>query len=481
MIDLEHGHSPLRVVIIGGGITGLSTAWYLRQAAKREHQAIQCTVLERENEAGGKIWTDVVGSQGEYILEGGPDAFLAQKPWGVQLANELGLNDDLIPTQSVPTPTFLLVNGRPQPFPAGMSLIVPTQLRSFLQSPVMSPLGKARLLLDYLLPPRRTTTDESLGSFVRRRLGAEALDRLAEPLMAGIHNANVDEQSILATFPRFPELEQRYGSLIRGTIATKPKVTRGVSTFLSLRGGMQSLIHTLVAALGEQVRTGVVVSSITPAPDGTYTVTLANGEELIADRLVLSTPAYTTAAYVREWQPQLAHQLEGIRYVSTGTISLAFRRDEVGELPSGFGVIIPHSEHRPINAITITSQKFAYRAPADRVLVRVFLGGSRNPAVLHLPDKELLTLVRHELRSILDISATPTLSRIQRMWQSSPQYDVGHLDRVAIIDRLTPPNMSIIGSAYRGVGIPDCIKQAQETAESLVQSMKSQPLTTNVS
>ncbi len=469
------------IVIVGGGISGLSAAFYARRAARAAGLPLRCTVIEREGRFGGKVLTEtVVGAQGDFVVEGGPDSFLTQKPWGVQLARDLGLEDQLIGVNEHGRKVYVLVNGKPRPMPDGLALVVPTRLLPFALSPVLSLRGKLRMALDLLIPPKHAAADETLAAFIRRRLGAEALDRIAEPIMAGIHSADPECQSLLATFPRFRELEAQHGSLIRGMLAQRTKnqeprtknrqKVAGSTAFVSLRGGVGGLIYALEQALDGDLAGGRGVAAIryTPGAEQPFRVQLNDGPALYANAVILTTPAFVSADLVAPFQPELADQLRQIRYVSTGTVSLAYRRADLSTLFDGYGLVIPHSERRRINACTVSSLKIAHRAPDDAVLLRVFVGGSRNPEVADLDDPNLLALVRAELREILGIAAEPLFSRIYRWPRANPQYDLGHLDRVAAIEALCPEGLYLCGSAYRGVGIPDCVRQSQETAARVV-------------
>jgi oxygen-dependent protoporphyrinogen oxidase len=483
--------APRHVVIVGGGICGLSAAFYLERGARAAGLDVRYTLVERDARLGGKLLTDTIG---DFVVEAGPDSFITQKPWGVQLARDLGLEGQLIGTNERRRKTYVLVGGRPRPMPDGMLLVVPTKLAPFALSPVISPLGKLRMALDLVIPPRRDSADETLADFIRRRLGAEALDRLAEPLLSGIHNAEAERQSLLATFPRLRELEQQHGSLIRGMVAQRrattdhrPPTTEGGeavvvgpsslvtrSPFVTLKGGVGVLAEALVRALGGRLIVGqdAVALEHDPSAARPYRVRLERGEVLEADAVILAAPSFAAAELVAPFRPDLAAGLQQIRYVTTGTVSLAYRKDEVGELLEGFGLVIPRTERRRINAVTISSSKFAHRAPSDGVLLRAFVGGSRNPGVPELDDAALLGLVRSELRDTLGVRAEPLWSRIYRWPRSNPQYDVGHIERVAALEALCPDGLYLAGSAYRGVGIPDCARQGREAAASALEFVK---------
>jgi oxygen-dependent protoporphyrinogen oxidase len=466
-----------RVAIIGGGISGLSAAWYLQQA-RPSGIDIQYTVLEASDRWGGKILTEQVdGFAGTpFIVEAGPDSFLTQKPWALQLARELGLAERLLGTNDRIRNVYVLQRGKPVVLPDGVLLIVPTKFWSFALSPLISPLGKLRMGLDLLIPAKRDNSDETLADFVRRRLGSEALDKIAEPLMSGIYNAEADKQSLLATFPRFRQLEREHGSLIRGMLASRRQraatTDSKTSMFMSLQGGTQELVDALVNQLRGDLRLHTPVTSIERTGEGSYRVTPRSGDTLDADAVVLTTPAYTAADLLRPLAPEAADQLAAIRYVSTGTLSLAFRAADIQRPLHGFGLVVPKSEQRPINAITISSTKFDQRAPQGYVLLRVFFGGSRSPETMTYDDSQLLAVVRQQLHTILGIEAAPLFHRIYRWHNANPQYDVNHLDHIAALEAVLPMGLYVTGSAFRGVGMPDCVYQSQQTASKIIEHLQ---------
>lgn len=458
-------HFP--VAIIGGGIAGLSAAWHLQKAG------IDYIVLEQDARWGGKIRTDVVTGYGDapFIVEGGPDSFITQKPWGAALARELGLGETLIGTNEQLKQTYVLNKGRATPLPDGVLMIVPTKFKPFIFSPLISPWGKLRMGMDLFIPPRKDNCDETLAEFVRRRLGSEALDKIAEPLMSGIYNAEADKQSVLATFPRFRELEQKYGSLTKGMLAAQrarqqsaasaPPNSKPMSFFVTPKAGVEAMVDALQTQLTGELRLGAGVAALEPIAGG-YRLYLTDGAEVRASQVILAAPAFVAGQLLRPLAPDAADLLDGIRYVSTGTISLAFRSADAPNPLNGYGLVIPMSERRPINAITLNSVKFAHRAPDNHLLLRAFFGGSRSPQSMELDDAALYATVRRELDALLGIAAEPLFHRIHRWRRSNPQYDVGHLERVAAIERALPPGVHVAGSAYRGVGIPDCVKSGMD-------------------
>jgi oxygen-dependent protoporphyrinogen oxidase len=469
------GQDKRHVVIVGGGISGLSAAWYAQQS----DAAVTYTLLEASGRWGGKVQTEQVDdvSDAPFVIEAGPDSFLTQKPWALQLARELGLADRLLDTNDQMRTVYVLHRGKPVKMPDGVQMIVPTRLMPFVSSPLLSPLAKLRMGLDLLISPKADDRDETLADFVRRRFGNEVLDKIAEPIMSGIYNADAEQQSILATFARFRQLEREHGSLIRGMLASRQQSKQDTSklkqsTFVSLRGGTQELVDALVSQLKGDLRLSTSVTVIAQGEADGYHVTTRDGDTLHADAVILTMPAYAMAALLRPLVPAAANALASIRYVSTGTISMGFRIEDIKQPLHGFGLVIPKSEQRPINAITISSTKFAHRAPDDHVLIRVFFGGSRSPATMAFDDEKLVAVVRQELRAILGIEATPLFHRVYRLHYSSPQYDVDHLKRIEAIEAALPSGIYVTGSAFRGVGLPDCIHQSQLTVNKVIAQLR---------
>ena len=474
------------VAIIGGGISGLSAAWYLQ----RQEPVLSYALLESSDRWGGKIMTETVDASAEegfadapFIVEGGPDSYITTKPWAWQLTQKLGMDTDVLGTNDAQRKTFVLNKGKPTPLPDGVMLIVPTRFTPFALSPLISPWGKLRMGMDLFIPPLEDGRDETLAQFIERRLGHEALDKIAEPLMSGIYNADADKQSLLATFPRFREIEAQHGSLIRGMLASKRARSNGAaaqspssnghgpatsrrppSAFVSYKPGMERLVDRLLEDLHGDLRLNTAVSSLNMTPDGHYELALPEGT-LTATAVILAVPAYVAAGILEPLAPEAADDLRKIRYVSTGTISLAYRRDEIEHPLDGFGIVIPRSERRRINAITWSSTKFNHRAPQGAALLRVFFGGSRTPEMFDKGDEELEAIVRDELKQLMGIDAEPVFSRIYRWPRANPQYDVNHLERVAAIEGALPPGVFVSGSPYRGIGIPDCVHQGQQASE----------------
>lgn len=466
-----------RVVIVGGGIAGLAAAFYLQRRSREAGVPVSCVLIERERRPGGKVVTERTDG---CILEGGPDSFINQKPHGLQLCRDLGLASDLLPSNDATYRTRLLSGGRMVPFPEGFRLAVPTRFWPFLKSPLLSWPGKIRMGFDFFLPRRRDPSDESLTQFVSRRLGREALERIAGPIMSGIYVSDPDRMSVHSTFPMFVELERKYGSLIRGILASRraSAARRGrsesSSIFTSLRNGMASLVESILAQFEGEVRTGATVRAVSRR-DGRFLVTVESDGTAVtqeADELILATPAYEAARLVGELHPRLAAALGAIRYVSSAVVTLAYPEQVLARAPDGggFGLVIPKREAAKIMAVTRSDRKFEHRAKEGFGLLRVFIGGARNPELADLPGGDLLALAKAEVAMLFGIGDKPHLERVWRWSAGNPQFDVGHLERVGEMERMARevPGLHLVGGAYRGVGIPDCTKGALAAVGSIL-------------
>lgn len=461
------------VAIVGGGFAGLAVAY----ALTKRHPALDWHLFEASDRLGGKVKTErIVHQDGEFLVEAGPDAMLTTKPWGRDLAVELGLGQRLLPINSLPAPAAIVKHGRIIDLPDGIALAAPTKLIPFARTRLLSPSGKLRAAADILLPARRQSEDESVGGFIRRRLGREMLDWIAEPMMAGIYNADPDDLSLRATFPRFEALEQTHRSLIRGLRATRPSISgsKNVPVFETLRGGMQELPDALIARVGNRCRTDAPVSTVAAHGDR-YAVSVAGDAPIFARSVVLAAPASETARLLDPVAPTAASEVKALRTLSAGTLSLACRTEAIGRPPNGYGLVIPAREGLPINAITIASRKFPGRAPAGWTLLRVFFGGTRSQHTMQVDDTALLQVILNQLRTLIDFQGEPVFHRIQRWQSGSPQYDVGHLERVARIEARLPPGIVVTGSAFHGVGLPDIARDAIRAASTTAASLAHPP------
>jgi protoporphyrinogen/coproporphyrinogen III oxidase len=451
------------VTIIGGGISGLSAAYHLTV----HRPSLGVTLLEAAPELGGKVRTDRVAG---YVIEGGPDSFLASKPPAIELCDELGIAGHLQSARADTRRTFVMRHGRLHDLPSGLSGLVPAQLGPLFRSDLFSLSGKGRIALERFIPPRRDATDESLGSFVRRRFGSQAYNRLIEPLMAGIYGGNGDNLSLAATFPQLREMEVRHGSVLKGVTAPRPPgATGGRAGFLAPVGGMGELIEALVPRLGAvNIRCSTSVQRIERTGEG-YAVELDTGEMIEAHAVIIATPAHAAAHLLETVAPPLAETLCAIPYSSSVTLSMAYREEDVARALGGYGYIIPKAEGRPVLACTWTSSKFAGRAPDGFALIRLFFGRGGRESLLRLSDDELTALARDELRTTLGISAMPLLVRLFRWPDAMPQYTPGHLKRLARIHAYLSehPTLRLCGAAYSGIGVPDCIRSGKLAAEAL--------------
>lgn len=457
-----HFKTEVDVVVIGAGISGLAAGYFAAQ------RGLSVKVLEASDRVGGKIRSERVelGLMHPFLLEWGADSMLTTKPEGVALAHDLGLNSQLLATGPYKQ-IQVLKHGKLIAMPEGVQLVIPKRLWPFIKSPLFSFLGKVRMGLDLLIPRKSSATDESIASFVRRRLGQEALDLLAEPILSGIYSAAPEQQSLLATFPQLYELEHKHRSLILGSMRTKSVAPSGArSLFVSFRNGMQTLTDALSRKLAQNLVFNEAVLSI--AQSNTGFVVATAGQVFHAKRVIITIPAQQSATLLEPLARGAASLLKGMRTTSSGCVFLAYARKQVKHPLKGYGLVIPKIENRPLNAVTFVSSKLEHRAPSSHVLLRAFFGGERNPAMMALSDDEMITMAKQEMNSLLGVTGEPAIARVMRSVAGNPQYDLGHLGRVKLIEDDLPPGLVLAGCGMRGVGIPDCIKQAKEAVAALV-------------
>lgn len=481
---------PPRIVVVGAGIAGLAAALRIAEDAGPIH----LVVCEGGARAGGVIATERGGERGEYLVEAGPDSFLTEKPEALRLCARLGLAGTLIGVREGAGRAYVVRRGRLVPIPDGFRLVAPTRLGPWLRSPLFSLAGKLRMAMDWVLPPGPAVPDESVASFVTRRLGREAFDYMAEPMIGTIYTADAEALSLAATMPRFAEIERCYGSVIRGLVRAQraagprpahapsagasrgpepPETGRRLGLFATLSGGMQALVDAAVARLPAGVlRLRTPVAAVARGRHR-YAVALAGGGTLDADAVIVAAGARTAARLLRDLNGDLASRLGAISYASSASVTLGYRRSEIRHPLDGFGFVVPRVERRPILAASFSSVKFAGRAPADRVLVRVFLGGATDPGALEMDDDRLAATVRREMEALVGAAAAPHFVRVMRHHDAMPQYAVGHLDGVAEIEAglAALPGLALAGAAYRGVGVPDCIRSGETAAERVLEAI----------
>jgi oxygen-dependent protoporphyrinogen oxidase len=444
--------SDVDVAVVGGGIAGLAAAYELQR------RGIQTRVLEAAPRAGGVILTERFDG---WIVDGGPDSLLVQKPAAVALCRELGIADRLVSTLT-PRTAYVMREGELHPIVEGSFLGFPVRVSALARSSLFTAGGKLRMAAEVVIP-RGGGDDESIAAFVRRRFGEEAVDYLAEPLLAGIHAGDAERLSIRALFPRLLEAEQQSGSVIRAFRALRVKPSEQ-GAFVSLPGGIGELVDALITALGSStVAASARVGEVRRA--GTYIVESDAGS-LSARAAILAVPAYVAGNLLRAFDTTLAGLCEGLPYASTATVAFGYRRNQIAHRLVGTGFVVPRVERSPLLAATWVTSKWPGRAPQDHALIRAFLGGGRDPHRLERSDEELVETAREELEETLDITGDPLFARIFRWTRQSPQYEVGHLDRVAAIeDRLASiPGLFLTGSGFRAIGIPDCIADGRATA-----------------
>lgn len=471
-----------RYAVVGGGISGLAAAHRLREL----DPTADVQLLEASSRLGGVIRTD---HHAGLLLERGADSFITTETWATDLARRVGLADELIPT-SPQRQAFVLRHGRPLPVPAGLTLLTPTRLWPLLTTPLLSWRGKLRMLAERFIRPSPPQADETLASFVRRRFGREAFERLMQPLIGGIYTADPERLSVAATMPRFLEMEQQHGSLIRATMRQmKLAKKRGDATrndsntaasgarynlFQTPRDGLSSLIDAIAARLpAGGIRLQTPVAGLARLPDGRWRVEIAGAASLeFFDGIIVATPAGAAARLLQSVDARLSGLLAGIPYASVAIATLVYEQQQVSRPLEGFGLVVPAIEQKPILAVSFSSQKFPGRALAGQLLARVFLGGACGAEILEQSDDALRQIAADELAKILGINGQPIRSELTRWPQSMPQYHVGHLDIVAQIEVITGalPGLELAGNAYRGVGIPHCIRSGEQAAQRLIET-----------
>lgn len=483
------------VMVIGGGIAGLGAAYKIKRAQDEGHE-VKLSLVEKEPRLGGKIITELVkdewgGKEGDYfIVDGGPDCFLTEKPAAHRIAKLAGVFDQELPTDDSKKKTWILSRGKLHQLPDGVMMFAPTKFTPFATTGLFSFPGKLRMGLDLLIRPKvrwaegegAQDHDETLESFVLRRMGRECLERLAEPLVGGVHASDPTRMSLAATFPRLLEMEQRYGSMIGGFLEASRKAAemrkkyptapgaKPRTFFTSFSAGMQTLTDAMAVGIGtDRIVSGRPVTSITRSSYG-WSVSFADGSSEDVDAIVIATESWAAEPLVRPIDSAIAEALAAIPSSSSATVSLGFRADEIGIDLNAFGVLCPNVEGRLLMAATYSSSKWPGRAPEGKALLRGFVGGPHNQHILQKSDAELIEIVISEMRDILGVKGTPLFSKVYRWEKGMPQYTLGHLQRVESIEqRLAEiPGLAIAGGSYRGVGLPNCIESGERAAAKLL-------------
>jgi oxygen-dependent protoporphyrinogen oxidase len=459
-----------RIAVIGGGIAGLAAAYELNRQARERKLSLSLDIYESRDRLGGVILTE---REGDYVLDAGPDAILTLKPAALQLCRELGLEDEIIPTRDEHRGVALFSRGKLRSLPYGTGSSTLRKLEAYVTSGVISWGAKLRMGADLLLPRGRAPEDESMADFFGRRLGREAVERIIDPLIAGIYSGDPYRLSIYSTFPRFPQLVAKKRSLLLSMLKA-PQSTRSdgrtLPVFCSLREGLGQLVEELIYHLDDsRIVLGADIRSVRKTEAG-YAVLTGDDEHDGYSDVVLSIPAWATARVLGDEFASVKTMMESVRYVSSGTVFFAYRRSDLGERLRGYGFLVPNCEDRRINGATWITNKFQHRSPDDGFLVRCFVGGDRTAQQLEMDDQALVRVCRDELRDIAGLTAEPIFSRVYRWKQSNPQYDVGHAARSAEIDAelAKHPGLHVTGSGFRGIGLPDCVRDGRETARRLL-------------
>jgi protoporphyrinogen/coproporphyrinogen III oxidase len=480
---MMESETTMRIAIIGGGNAGLAAAYELEKA-RAAGARVEYTLFEERPQLGGSLVSEIVSGA---VLERGPDSFLTEKPAAAELCRELGLGDQLIPSNDAARKTYIVVRNRLVALPDGLMFLVPTKLIPTALTPLFSLGTKIRMGLELLHPPRPAAGDESVAALVERHFGREAVNRLADPLLSGIYGGDATKRSAQTVLARMVEMERQYGSLTRGMLAAHRKMkaaaknssktpNRGAAArpiFTALRGGMQQLVDALVARLDPaSVRTGTPVQAIAKTDDG-WSVTAGSAREEY-DGLIMAAPAWVAAPLLATVDAVLASDLSGIPYSSSITINLIYDEAKIGALPQGFGFLVPAVEGRSMLACTFVHRKFLGRTPPGKAVLRAFLGGMNNEALLDAPDDELVTVVRRELSEILGAktfssAVEPEHTQVSRWRRAMAQYAVGHKERVERIRTRVAAlsSLRLVGNAYDGIGVSDCIRLGRQAAREL--------------
>jgi oxygen-dependent protoporphyrinogen oxidase len=466
-----------RIAIIGGGISGLAAATAIERA-KEAGADVEFTLFERSNRLGGVMITEFVD---DCLIEAGPDSFLSEKTYGADFCRTFGIGEQIIGSNDDERKTYIVVKNRLIAMPDGLMFMVPTKILPTVTTPLFTWGTKIKMGLELLSKPPIKNGDETVGDMVRRHYGQEVVERLADPLLSGVYGGDADSLSVQAVLPRFADMESKYGSLSRGMLAARQKMAEMTKKmgpgykprplFSSPKNGMQQLVDAVAAYLPKVcVHTGVTVDSVTRASRWIVT---ADSSAQEFDALIIATPAHVAGRLLASVDSGLGAELSGVSYSSSVTVAATYNRGDLAHMPPGFGFLVPKTEKRRVRALTFVHNKFPHRAPADKGILRAFLGGLSDEGVLSLSDEELLSTVRRELHEILKLDAEPRAERVYRWNKAMAQYSLGHLDRVKRIQQSVAgaPCLALAGNAFQGIGVPDCIASGLNAANSVLDKL----------
>jgi protoporphyrinogen/coproporphyrinogen III oxidase len=460
------------IAIVGGGISGLAAALTLEEQ-RRAGAQLEYVLFESSPRFGGVIATERVEN---CLVEAGPDSFLTEKPWAADLCRKLGLADQLIGSNDAQRKTYILLNGKLVTIPDGLMFMVPTKFAPAVQSPLFSFRTKLQMAREWFHSSKQASSDETVASFVERHYGAEMVERLADPLLSGIYGGDASQLSMRAVLPRFLEMEAKHGSLGRAMMAARNKAAQDSAhtLFTSLKDGMQQMVDSLVPRLSPSaLHLNRPVASMRPQENGW--LVSAGDESYRFDAVIVATPAHIAATLLQN--TDLSAELRAIPYTSSVTVTLAYDEKVRAMLPPGFGFLVPRREGKRLLAATFVHNKFSHRAPADRALIRCFLGGSRDQQILESSEEEIVRIVCEELKQILALSAEPLFARVYKWNSAMAQYTVGHLERLERIRHFSQglPALALAGNGYLGIGVPDCVRSGVEAATALIGNYSRNP------
>ncbi len=464
-----------RVLVVGSGVSGLAAAHRLLELSKEKGFPLDLKVLESSEGAGGVLQTF---AQDGFLMEGGPDCFITEKPAALQLCKRLGLENQLVKTNPGIRQSFILKNDRLHPIPEGFYLLAPSRLAPLLATPLLSPLGKLRAALEPFVKTRKDSGDESIGDFVRRRLGAEVLENLAQPLVGGVYNADPDELSLDACLPRFRQMELEKGSLLRALasrrVDSQPQVSGArYSLFVTFQGGMKTLAEALIAEIPkESLLVKTPVQALAYGKEGGWTVS-SGDRNWEADHVILALQPAKMRLLLNPLDSEWDGLLRETPVHDSVTLNLGFRREDVGHPLDGFGFVVPAKEDPLLLGCTFASQKFPGRAPEGHVLLRAFLGEEAAMLYQREGEERILKGVLERLKRILRISGNPVVSRVTLYRSSMSYFRPGHLGRLARLEQKAGEyrGLYLAGNGLRGVGIPDCVAAGESAAEKICQSV----------